>query len=358
MTKNIKNNSKFDHRLQNLPDAIWSIIAKIDQLQGQWVAGAKLNPQLLGRLKRSVLITSTGASTRIEGARLSDKDVEKMIKGLSIQKFADRDKQEVRGYYEILENIFNAWQKLHLNTSTVKHMHSELLKYADKDELHRGEYKKKENKVAMVMPNGDIGPIIFDTTDAYMTPSEMQELLDWTNFAFEEGKYHNLLIIANFIVEFLKIHPFEDGNGRLSRVLTNMLLLKAGYEYVPYVSHEKLIENNKPEYYLALRNSQNTLNSKDETIMPWLEFFFSLFLEQSQMAIELLSKENIEKILSPKQLLVWNYVQENSGTSVSDIADGTSVARATVRQAVEVLLKLKKIERLGQGRATRYKVFG
>jgi Fic family protein len=352
MSKNIN----FDQRLQNIPDRIWSIIVQIDQLQGQWIAGAKLSPQVLGRLKRSVLITSTGASTRIEGSKLSDKDIEKMMRGINIKKFVDRDKQEVQGYYELLENVFNSWKTLRFNESVIKHFHSELLKYVDKDQEHKGKYKKQENKVHMINEVGESVGILFDTTPAYLTPKEMMELIDWTNEALEERKYHPLLIIANFIVEFLKIHPFQDGNGRVSRVLTNLLLAKEGYEYMSYVSHEKLVEDNKPDYYIALRKSQKTIGSKKEDITSWLEFFFIIFLKQSQIAVNLLSKENVEKLLTPKQMAVWQYLQEsNKIATPMEIAKKTKVAQPTVRQALDKLMRLKKIERVGQGRSTGYR---
>ena len=347
---------KFDRRLQNIPDNIWSIITQIDQLQGQWIAGAKLSPQVLGRLKRSVLITSTGASTRIEGAKLSDEDIERMIKGINIQKFTDRDKQEVKGYYELLENIFNSWRTLRLNEGAIKHFHNELLKYADKDQKHKGDYKKQENKVHMINQAGESVGILFDTTPPYLTPKEMQELIEWTNKTLIEKKYHTLLVIANFIVEFLKIHPFQDGNGRVSRILTNLLLLREGYEYMPYVSHEKLIEDNKPEYYIALRKSQKTIKSKNEDITPWLNFFFTIFLKQSRMAVDLLSKENVEKLLTPKQMAVWQYLQKiDKSATPMEIAKKTKVAQPTVRQSLDKLMRLKKIERVGQGRNTSYR---
>ncbi len=349
-------NTNFDQRLRDIPDEIWSIITQIDQLQGQWIAGAKLSPQVLGRLKKSVLITSTGASTRIEGARLSDEDIEKMMRGINIQKFTDRDKQEVQGYYELLENVFNSWKTLRFNEGTVKHFHSELLKYVDKDQEHKGDYKKQENKVHMINETGESVGVLFDTTLAYLTPKEMLELIEWTNEALEENKYHTLLIVANFIVEFLKIHPFQDGNGRVSRILTNLLLLKEGYEYMPYVSHEKLVEDNKPDYYVALSKSQKTIGSKKEDITPWLEFFFTLFLEQSKMAVDLLSKENVEKLLTLKQMAVFQYLQEtNEPATPMEIAKQTKVAKPTVRQALDKLMRLKKIERVGQGRSTSYK---
>ena len=348
-------NNRFDQRLQQIPSEIWSKITQIDELKGQWIAGARLSPQVLGRLKRSVLITSTGASTRIEGARLSDEDVEKLMRGIDIQKFTNRDKQEVKGYFELLENVFDSWKSLKFSESAIKHFHKELLKHVAKDETHRGDYKKTENKVHMLNAAGESAGVLFDTTPAYLTPKETQELVEWTQEALAEKKYHPLLIVGNFLVEFLQIHPFQDGNGRLSRVLTNLLLLKEGYLYMPYISHEKLVEDNKPEYYLALRQSQKTFKTDKETIFPWLDFFFIIFLKQSQMAVELLSKENIEKLLSKKQLSVWQYLQTVEEAAPGEIAKKAKVARPTVNQALDKLLRLKKVERIGLGRSTRYR---
>ena len=344
----------FNKRIANIPQSQWALINQIDELKGQWVGGAKINPQALGRLRRSVLVTSTGSSTRIEGSKLSDEEIEKMMRGLSMQKFADRDIQEVQGYYELLENVFNAWNSIPLSESTIKHLHRELLKYVEKDKLHRGEYKKVENKVEMINEAGQSVGTLFDTTPAYLTPKEMQELVERTREAIILKEIHPLLITGNFLVEFLNIHPFQDGNGRLSRVLTNLLLLKSRYAYTPYVSHEKLVEDNKAEYYIALRKRQKTLKTGTD-ITPWLEFFLHVLLKQSKQAIELLSKENIDKLLSPKQLTVWKYLEQTEEATPGEISKATNVARPTVSQALDTLLRLKKVERLGKGRTTRYK---
>jgi len=182
-----KSMDKFEKRFQNLPPEIWSKITRIEELKGRWVAGAKLNPQVLGRLKRSVLITSTGASTRIEGARLSDRDIEKLMKGISVQKFTDRDKQEVKGYYELLRNIFYSWKTIKFSESSIKHFHKELLKYTEKDRLHRGEYKKCENKVMMIDESGKPIGVLFNTTPAYLTSKEMRDLVEITQREFAES---------------------------------------------------------------------------------------------------------------------------------------------------------------------------
>lgn len=344
-----------DQRLQSLPSSIWEKIAQVDEYKGRWVGGAALNPQTLGRLKRSVLVTSTGASTRIEGALLSDADIEKLLRGISIQQFSDRDKQEVQGYYELLANVFDAWESLHFSESLIKHFHAELLKYVEKDQLHRGAYKKQENKVHMVDEAGQSLGILFDTTPAWLTGKEMQELVEWTTDALRQRTHHPLLTIGNFIVQFLQIHPFQDGNGRLSRILTNLLLLNAGYAYMPYVSHEKLIEDNKPDYYMALRTSQRTFHTDKENVIPWLEFFLGVVHAQSRQAIALLSGETIESLLSPIQLKVWEYMQQTGEVTPRELSEVLVIKRPTVNQVLNKLISLGKIERIGLGRATRYK---
>ena len=346
----------FNKRLERLPNTILTLIAKIDEYKGQWIAGAKLSPQILGRLKKSVLVTSTGASTRIEGAHLSNQDIEKLMKGLSIQKFKDRDKQEVQSYYELLQEVFELWKHMHFSESLIKHFHRETLKYVEKDKRHKGEYKKQENKVMMVNEAGQSMGVLFDTTPAYLVQKEMQELIEWTQHELTNAEYHPLLIIGNFIVEFLQIHPFQDGNGRLSRVLTNLLLLHAGYQYMPYVSHEKIVEDNKPDYYMALRKSQKTFKTKKPSITQWLTFFLSCIRDQSKHAIQLISRESIEKLLSPKQLLVWEYMQTVTEASPKELVEGTGVSRPTINQICARLMELKKIERIGMGRATRYRM--
>ncbi|MFC1483160.1 Fic family protein [Candidatus Margulisiibacteriota bacterium] len=347
--------TRFTKRLDQISIKIINKIAKIDELKGEWSSGVALHPQILGRLKKSVLVTSTGASTRIEGAKLSDEQIEKMMRGISIQKFSSRDQQEVKGYYELLQNIFDSWKKITFSENSIKHLHKELLKYVEKDKRHLGEYKKGENKVIMVNEEGQSVGILFETTPPYLTPKYMQELVDWTKKEIVNDIYHPLLIIGNFIVEFLQIHPFLDGNGRISRILTNLLMLKCGYLFVPYVSQEKIIEDSKPDYYMALRKSQKTFGKKKEDISVWIDFFLMVAHKQAIIAKELFQKDNIENILSPKQLLIWNYLQSVSEAAPSEIAKKTKVARPTVNQSIQKLLSLKKIEQLGEGRATRYR---
>lgn len=334
---------------------IQRLLTDIDELKGRWIAGVKLSPQILNKLKRSVVITSTGSSTRIEGAELSDKQIEKLFKGLKIKKLETRDEQEVVGYKELLENIFDSWEKINFSESTIKHFHKELLKYSEKDKKHLGNYKFGTNRVEALDANGKVVGIVFEPTPPHLTPKEMSELIEWTQGAFKENLIHPLLVIGNFVLEFLAIHPFQDGNGRTSRVLTNFLMLKSGYEYMPYVSHEKFVEDNKSDYYLALRKSQGNYKKRQSDIVPWMIFFLTIILKQAKIAIDINDSERIELFLSEKQLKVWQYFQDHEFVTSKDIRENLGIKEATVLQIFNKLLDMKKIERLGMGRGVRYR---
>jgi len=346
--------NKFDHRIKTIDPHIVAIIAAIDEIKGQFKAGLKMTPHAITSLRKSVLVTSAGASTRIEGSKLSDKKVERIMLGLNISKFDDRDSQEVQGYLETLRNVFDSFESISFGESTITSLHKELLKYSSKDDLHRGDYKKKENSVGVIGPDGKVVKIIFQTTPAYLTAKEMQELVDWTREVFEKNRFHPLLVIANFLIEFLKIHPFEDGNGRLSRVLTNLLLLKFGYKFAQYVSHEQIIERRKDEYYLALRKSQETFKNEKDSISAWLNFFTSVVHEQATKSVSLIEDELVDDNLSPKQALVWGYISGVPEAGPTEIVNSTGIVLGTVRQALERLVNLGMIKRIGRGRGTRY----
>lgn len=349
-----ENARKFDYRIQSPEPHIVAFLTTIDEVRGVFRASLRMTPQAITSLRTSVLVTSTGASTRIEGSTLSDDDVKKVMQGLSSSKFADREYQEVQGYLEVLQNIFESFQTVPLRESTILSLHKELLKYSTKDDIHRGGYKQKENVVGIVDESGAVAQIMFETTPAWQTPKEMTELVEWTHEALEKERFHPLLIIATFIVEFLKIHPFEDGNGRLSRVLTNLLLLRSGYPFVQYVSHEQIIERRKDEYYLALRRSQETFTTEQETIVPWLNFFLGVVKEQATKSLELVHQDIDDQTLSPKQNEVWEYFTNSAEASPREIAEATGILIPTVRKALERLVEVGKVKRIGRGRGTRY----
>jgi Fic family protein len=349
-----ENMTKFDHRIRTPEPHIVALIGEIDGIRGEFKGGLRMTPQAITSLKRSVLVTSAGASTRIEGSKLDDSEVEKVMQGLMASKFAERDYQEVQGYLETLQNVFDSFQTLPLREGVISSLHNELLKYSDKDKTHKGKYKKGENTVGILGADGKVAQVLFDPTPAFLAPAEMTELVDWTYEALEQNRFHPLLVIANFIVEFLKIHPFEDGNGRLSRVMTNLLLLRSGYQFMQYVSHEQIVERRKDEYYIALRKSQETFKTDHDTIAPWLNFFLSVIKEQATNALKYLEEEHIEDTLSPKQYEVWKYISSVNEAGVGEVVEKTGIALGTVRQALDRLVELDKIKRVGRGRGTRY----
>jgi Fic family protein len=347
---------KFNKRIDTPEPHIVAMLGMIDGIRGEFKSGLRMTPQAITSLKKSVLITSTGASTRIEGSKLSDDDVQKILNALSVSKFSDRDSQEVQGYLETLQNVFNGYQTLPLREGVIISLHNELLKYSDKDALHKGNYKKQENLVGITNEKGEVTQVLFETTPAWLVQKEMTEIVEYSFDALEQSHFHPLLVIAHFLVEFLKIHPFQDGNGRMSRILTNMLLLRAGYQFVQYVSHEQIIEERKDAYYYALQASQKSFKTENDTIAPWLNFFLSVVKEQATRALIYLEEEKFEDMLSPKQLVVWKYLVVKSEASPAQIAKDTGIIIATVRQALLRLVALEKIKRVGSGPQIMYVV--
>lgn len=351
--------NRFEKRLQFDPKTsqeIPNLLARIDECKGYWEAFSLLSPEYLKRMKHAVIVSSSGSSTRIEGAHLSDEQVEQLLRDAKVRKLATRDEQEVLGYLEIIQDVFESWDAMKFSENLIKHVHAAALKYSEKDSRHKGQYKFAPNRVEAIDAKEKVVGIIFDPTPPFLTPKEMQELTEWTQKQFRERTFHPLLIIAHFIYEFLTIHPFQDGNGRTSRILTNLLLLQHGYSFVPYVSHEKLIEDHKVDYYLALKKSTTTWKTERENIAPWMLFILRIFAKQGEMARALTKTDQTENLLSVNQLAVWKAFQDTEMLSRKEIAKKTGINIRTVDQALAKLLSLKKIAKIGEGRATRYRV--
>lgn len=350
------NADRFEKRI-DITSGILNKIAEIDRIKGQWKGGLRISPQILGRLKTSVIITSSGASTRIEGSKLSDAEVARLLRGLKTRLPKNRDEQEVAGYADLLGRIFDNYHDLKLTENNILHFHSILLGFSEKDASHCGKYKTTDNKVII---QNDVGQtsVLFEATKPYLVKPEMDVLMAWTEENFASGTMHNLLLIANFVFEFLAIHPFLDGNGRLSRSLTSLLLLRAGYSYVPYVSLDEIIENTKDKYYLALRETQKVYKTKKEDLTPWLNYFLDSLLTQGHKAIELMEDEKSEKLLSENQRRVLALFDKYENLSVSEI-DGLlkkEIPLSTLKQLLARLSSLGLIEKIGQGRATKYRI--
>ena len=248
---------------------ILKLVAELDEFKGRWQALGTLAPDRLSALRRVATIESVGSSTRIEGAKLTDEEVDRLLSGLDVRSFRSRDEQEVAGYAEVMELVFESWRDIPLTENHLQQLHAVLLKYSDKDERHRGHYKQQPNHVEAFDAEGRSLGVVFQTDSPFDTPRLMEELVRWTSDALAAGTHHPLLIVSVFVVRFLAVHPFQDGNGRLARVLTTLLLLRAGYTYVPFSSLERVIEENKDEYYRTLRRAQMFLDQGESQLGGW-----------------------------------------------------------------------------------------
>lgn len=332
-------------------------ISEIDGVKNSWRITKNLLPQTIDRLTRSVIVTSTGSSNRIEGNKLSDLEVENLYRNLRVKRFMTRDEQEIAGYLECLEIVFQDYSQMPITESSILALHDHMLSHSDKDVRHKGNYKFGSNRVEAKDMSGHIVGVIFDPTPPYLVKKEMQELIDWYHYATTEKLKHPLILIANFIFEYLAIHPFQDGNGRTSRLLTNLMLLQHGYLFTQIVSHERIIEANKVDYYLALNKTQSTWKTDCEDITPWLEFFLTVIKTQSDQAISLIEEDTIDYLLSEKQLALWQWANHYAQDfSRKDAIQALGFPPRTIESIIKKLIDLKRLTRLGEGKASRYKI--
>ena len=332
-----------------------ALLSEIDEFKGTWRAIGALAPDRLQALRRVATIESIGSSTRIEGSKLSDREVERLLGKLEIKRFETRDEQEVAGYAEVMETIFQSWEDIPLTENHIKQLHRDLLRYSTKDERHRGEYKAVRNDVGAFNADGEMVGIIFETATPFETPQRMAELVQWLNDARELGRLHPLLIIAVFIVVFLEIHPFQDGNGRLSRILTTLLLLQAGYAYVLYSSLESVIENSKEGYYLALRQTQGSIRSETPDWQPWLLFFIRALQQQKRRLESKVERERRAMTDLPELAIqILDYAREHGRVTNRDIARETGASPNTIKAIFRSLIEKRMLVRHGGGRSTWY----
>lgn len=334
------------------------LIAEIDEFKGKWEALKNMSPERLRQLRKVATIESVGSSTRIEGAKLSDRQVETLLANLSSTSFKSRDEQEVAGYAEAMDIVFQAYEDMPITENHIRQLHQILLRHSTKDERHRGDYKKFPNHVVAFDEHGKEIGVVFETATPFDTPRDMEDLVRWVNKAIVEQSLHPLLVIAVFVVVFLAIHPFQDGNGRLSRILTTLMLLRAGYAYVPYASLESIVEDNKDLYYGALRRTQTTLKSDTPDWEPWLGFFLRCLKKQKSNLAVNVEKEKIanDEALPVLSVQILKLLKEHGQLTISDIVKLTGANQSTLKVRLRELVAMNRIERHGKARATWYRV--
>ena len=331
------------------------LIAALDEFKGAWAAFGRIAPEKLLSLRRVATIQSTGSSTRIEGARLSDREVGQLLSRLKISDFATRDEQEVAGYAEVMELVFDSWREIGLTENHIRHLHQALLRHSAKDLRHRGRYKTLDNHVEAFGPDGESLGVVFRTATPFETPRFMEELVGWTSGQFDRGELHPLVTIAIFIVTFLQIHPFQDGNGRLSRVLTNLLLLRTGYAYTPYSSLENVVEGSKEQYYAALRQTQATMRSESPDWQPWLGYFLrSLTAQKNTLQRKIEQERLILGSLPELSQRLMELCRERGRLTVAEGVAATGKSRNTIKGHISKLAGAGHLRRHGAGRGVWY----
>lgn len=340
--------------LQITPE-ILNLITELDEFKGRWQALGTLAPDRLSALRHVATIESIGSSTRIEGSKLSDREVERLLSNLEIKSFETRDKQEVAGYAETMELIFQSWEEIAPTENHIKQLHRDLLKYSEKDAYHRGNYKTQPNSVAAFDETGKQIGIVFETATPFDTPRLMAEAVAWTMATLDSRQLHPLLVTAIFIVVFLEIHPFQDGNGRLSRILTTLLLLRAGYSYVPYSSLESVVEQSKEGYYLALRQTQGTIRTEAPNWQPWVVFFLRALQQQMKRLARKVEREKIVLAALPDlSIQIIEHAREHGRVTIGDMVSLTGTSRNTLKQHFRQLVEKGHLVLHGSGRGAWY----
>jgi Fic family protein len=332
------------------------LIAEVDEFKGKWEALKNMSPERLRQLRKVATIESIGSSTRIEGAKLTDMQVESLLSNLTATPFKGRDEQEVAGYAETMDTVFQAHEDLRITENHIRQLHQTLLRHSNKDERHRGDYKKLPNHVVAFDEHGKEIGVVFETASPFDTPREMEELVQWVNKAIAETSIHPLLIVAVFIVAFLAIHPFQDGNGRLSRILTTLMLLRAGYSYVPYASLESVVEDNKDLYYKALRRTQTTLKTGSPDWEPWIGFFLRCLKKQKSNLAAKVAQEKAsgDTALPALAVQVLGLLRKHERLTISEIVEHTGASQNTLKVRLRELVAAGRIKRHGKARATWY----
>lgn len=326
-----------------------ALISEIDRFDASWKAIERKEGQSLKELKSIATVRSVGASTRIEGSKLTDEEVDILLRNIDISKLQERDEQEIVGYFETLDLIDENFEEIPVTENGLKNLHNVLLKYSEKDRWHRGNYKQHSNAVEANLPDGTKQVVFQTTSPGFPTEDAMRALIAWHG---ADNDTHALVKCALFCYDFVSIHPFQDGNGRLSRLLATLLLRKYGYKWIRYVSFEHEIESRKSEYYRILRACQSQRPGED--ITPWVEFFLMGLRSVQESLMRKLETHGTQQAISQRERHLLTIIEANPGIKTSDMAKKLGVSSATIKRMLDNLLSAKLIQREGTGPGSYY----
>ncbi len=326
-------------------------LSSIDRFSGEWSnIERREGIHTLKQLKSIATVQSVGASTRIEGSKLTNDEIQVLLfENLKIDKLEERDQQEVVGYFQALDVISESFNDIRVSEGDVKNLHKILMKHSEKDKWHRGEYKQHPNSVDAHYPDGRTVTIFNTTKPGPDTEDAMRSLFEW----YQNDKSTPAIIkVAVFVYEFLSIHPFQDGNGRLSRLLGTLLLLKQGYPWIQFVSFEHEIESRKTDYYKVLMDCQQ--NRPGENVDSWLTFFLDCLSSIQEKLMRKLETQQNRNALSPREKKIFQFIETYPGVRSGEIASRLNIPLPSVKRILSEMIAAKIISKNGSGTGTNY----
>ena len=332
-----------------LTPEVVSLLTRLHECRGRQELFIEAEPDILTALVEVAKIQSTGASNRIEGIYTTDDRLNALVQDKV--KPRNRNEEEISGYRDVLTTIHESYEYIAPRPNNILQLHRDL--YSFSSSSVGGTYKNSDNIIAEKQSDGT-DTVRFRPVPAFQTTDAMQALCDRFNDAIEAGTYDPLLLMPMFILDFLCIHPFNDGNGRMSRLLTLLLLYRAGFIVGKYISIEMLIEKSKDSYYEALQASSHDWHEGDNDYLPFLKYMLGIIVKaynEFENRVEHLRHRKMSKADRIKDL-----IDRTPGKiSKKDIAQTCpDISVTTIERTLAELLTSGYIEKVGSGRSSAY----
>lgn len=332
----------------NIDTEILGYIAKIHECKGRQELFVRQKKDKLEKLVEIAKIQSTESSNKIEGIVSTNTRIKQLVQDKTTPR--NRDEKEIMGYRDVLNIVHENYEYIPITPNYILQLHKYLYQYANPD--FGGKFKNVQNYIVASMNDGS-SRTLFTPLSPVETPNAIQELCDTFNNAINRGEIEPLLLIINFIKDFLCIHPFNDGNGRMSRLLTTLLLYRSGFVVCKYISLEKKIEKTKDTYYDVLEQSSEKWNEGKNDNTPFVKYLLGIILSAYRDFEERLN-------LIDDKLSALEMVEKVTGTRLgkftkSDIQEECpALARQTIEKALKQLCDSGKLKKQGSGSATFY----
>ena len=326
-----------------------SLIAKINEYKGKQELYKKQAPQILNTLRDVAVIQSTKASNAIEGIIITDRRLKGIMEKSSEP--SDRSEGEIAGYRDVLGLIHSSYEGIDIKSNVILQLHRAIYNYLPSE---GGKWKNADNVISEELPTGE-KRIRFEPLSAFETPQAMEDLCKEYQERVTKEDVDPLILVSVFILDFLSIHPFNDGNGRMARLLTLLSLYHFGYEVGRYISLEKIIEDTKESYYETLKLSSDGWHNNENDITPWTNYLLGTIVAaykqlESRVGIVETKKGN-------KTARIEEYVENKIGFfTKADIRTACpDVSESTINRVLNKLKEENKLEPTGLGRSAKWK---